>query len=280
MIYTYCYFNGKILPLSEASLPLNDLSVIRGYAVFDFLRTYYKKPFLLSDYLERFFASAHSMRLSIKESKEEIQNAILKLLEINSINNEVGIRLALTGGTSEDGFTLTGPPNFFILIESLRYYPGDIQSTGIKLITHEYQRNYSHVKTTNYITAVNLQEMCKANQAADVLFVRGGLVLETTRNNFFLIKDNRLVTPKENVLIGRTRNFLLSIADKLIAKQERDIQMSELDTADEIFIIGTSKGIIPVTKIDDRIISSGLPGPITLRLISLFDQEVMKIQKK
>lgn len=279
MIYPKCYFNGAIKPLEACALPLNDLGVIRGYAVFDYLRTYYLKPFLTDHYLDRFLDSAKAMHLDIKESRKEISAIIQQLIQANEITEDVGIRLALTGGTSADGYTLTGPPSFFMLIESLPNAKTLIEN-GIKIITHEYYRTLSKVKTTNYITAVKLQQLCKAQKANDVLFIYQGLVLETTRNNFFIVKQGQIITAADNILLGRTRQFVLSIAENLAEIQERPIGVEELMSADEAFTTGTSKGIVPVVQIDDMIIGNGAPGPITRKLIGIFFEKVELLQSK
>jgi len=269
----FCFLNGDIIPSEDASVSLNDLALIRGYGIFDFLRTYNSKPFLLDKYLDRFYNSAEKLRLPIEYGKEKLTEIINELLIKNKID-EVGIRLVLTGGESKDSFSI-GVPNLFILIEKLPEYPSNYFDEGIKLITLNHQRVLPEIKMTNYLTAISLQPLCLKQNAQDILYVYNGCILETTRSNFFMIKDSKVVTPKEDVLIGRTRNFVLEIATKLYPVEERLIKKDEILEADEIFITGTTKQIMPVAHIDRTQIKNS-PGPITRQLMKAFNDFVGK----
>lgn len=268
----YCYLNGKILPFAKASLPLNDLCVLRGYGVFDFLRTYNGKPFLLNEHLTRLRNSAREIGLTLPLSLSKLKNIIDQLLKKNG-HEESYIRIVLTGGPTNDGITPSSP-TLFILTDKLKPVPASLYKKGIKLMTHEYLRDLPRAKTTNYIEAVRLQKKKQRVGAFEILYVAEGKILECTTSNFFLFRGPTLVTPKNDVLIGTTRNVVIALAKKHCTVEERDILLSERETANEAFITATNKEILPVVKIDNRVIGNGKVGPNTNLLLRLFREYV------
>jgi len=136
----------------------------------------------------------------------------------------------------------------------------------------EYQRFLPETKTINYLPAIWLLPKLKTQGAIEPLYHFKGKILETARGNFFLVKNNTLITPKENILLGITRKYLIECARKNFEIEEREVTIEEIDTADEIFITGTSKHVLPVTQIDNKIIADGKPGVVTLRLMEAFNR--------
>jgi D-alanine transaminase/branched-chain amino acid aminotransferase len=272
-MYPFCFFGNKIVNTSETSVSIRDLGMLRGYGIFDYLCTQNRKPFLLEKYLERFRNSAREMRLSIPVSDEEITSATHEMIRLNHPEGEAGIRLILTGGHSEDGFSI-GKPTFYIMMEEMPVYPRSSFEEGTKLITCEYLRHLPHIKTTNYIPAINLQPQCEAAGATDILYKYKDLLLETTRSNFFIFRGDVLVTANRNILIGRTRNFVIGLAASLFKVEERDLAEKELAEATEAFITGTTKKITPIVAVDGKPIGSGKPGGNTRKLMQIFDEKL------
>jgi branched-chain amino acid aminotransferase len=142
---------------------------------------------------------------------------------------------------------------------------------GYKLITSSLQRVSPEAKTTNYIAAVRALKEAELRGANDALFVsEQGHVLEATRSNFFIFLGDTLVTPREGVLIGITRNVVLELARGRFAIEERPILMTELLAADEAFITSSSREITPIVQIDERAIGDGKPGSRTYELEQRF----------
>ena len=245
------YINGEFISIENASIPINDLGIQRGYGVFDFLRVAGNKPFFIDDHLDRFFYSAEVMRLKIKQERTELKSIIQELINTNKLNHS-GIRLILTGGESVDGYIISDP-RLSIIQQSLKPPPDKLPDTGIKLVSNEYQRQLPHVKTTDYLMAIWLQPWMKEKNADDILYHQNGYISECPRSNFFIInKENILVTPKEKILHGITRKKVIEIVKKLgIEIQERDIHLNEIENAKEAFITSSTKRILPVAKIDE-----------------------------
>lgn len=266
----YFLLNGKIVKNSDAFLGITDLALLRGFGIFDFCRTQNGKPLLLEKYLDRLFNSAQCIDLKIPYSKEFVKESIDQLLEKNGII-ESGIRMVLTGGYTENGYT-PGDPNFFILIEKINFPDPSYYDKGIKLILHEHQRELSHIKSINYLTPISIRKKIEQANAFDVLYHSKGRILEVSRSNIFIVKNNKLITPRENILRGITRATVIRLAKGNFKVEERDIHIEELFQADEVFMTGTTKRILPVRKIDDHIfIKEGL-GKVTGSLKSLYQE--------
>ena len=268
-----CYFNGEVMALKDARLSPNDLGVLRGYGIFDYLRTYNGIPFLLDQHLDRLYNSLDLMGLVIPDTRNDIKLAINELMKRSSLK-DAGFRLVVTGGESPDGFSFNRP-HLFILIDELPVYEDLVWTNGVKLMTHEYLRDTPEIKSINYIEAIRMQPERIRKNAFDILYTYNNKVLECTRSNFFLFHGDALVTPKDNVLIGRTRNLVLQLANSEFKIEERDIERDEILSADEAFLTGTTKKVMPVNYIDDTKISNGLAGKNSLRLKALFDQYVI-----
>jgi branched-subunit amino acid aminotransferase/4-amino-4-deoxychorismate lyase len=266
----YFFLNGKILSASEAVLRITDLALLRGFGIFDFMRTHRKKPFLMDKYLTRFFNSARHMELEIPYGREKIADIIHELLEKNRIY-EAGIRIVLTGGYTSNGFT-PAEPNFFILIERINFPPADYYKNGVKLFFYQHQRELSQIKSINYLSPIFLRSRIKEAGTYDVLYHFNNHILEVSRSNFFIIRDQKIITPDNHVLPGITRSSVIDIARKHFSVTERPVHVDELREADEAFMTGTTKKVLPVIQVGDHIIGRGRPGPVTGKLMELFTE--------
>jgi D-alanine transaminase/branched-chain amino acid aminotransferase len=177
--------------------------------------------------------------------------------------------MVLTGGYTENGYT-PGDPNFFILIEHINFPGQDLYEDGIKLHFLEHQRELSHIKSINYLTPISIRKTLAEEGAYDVLYHSRGNVLEVSRSNIFIVRDGTIITPVKNILPGITRSTVIGLARDSFPVEEREIPVQELYMADEVFMTGTTKRVLPVRQIADHIIHHGKPGPVTQKLKSLY----------
>jgi branched-chain amino acid aminotransferase len=264
------YVGGRWVHPHEATLSINDIAVLRGYSVFESLRTYDRHPFHLDEHLKRLYQSAVLIGLEIPWSSRFIADIIRETIARNTYKH-ASIRLLLTGGESDDGITPSGKPVLVVMITPLGERDMERFARGIKLIITRLQREVPEAKTTNYMAAVQALKEAANRGAADALFVdEQGHVQEATRSNFFIFRGDILVTPRDGVLHGITRNVVLQLAQGRFAVEERPILLEELPLANEAFITSSSKEITPVVKIEDLVIGSGKPGPRTTELEQRF----------
>ena len=268
------YIDGRWVHPDDATISINDIAVLRGYSVFESLRTYHRRPFHLNEHLTRLYRSAVLIEMTIPLSSAQIADVIREIIARNTYLH-ASIRLLVTGGVSEDGILPSGIPTLVVMITQLGERDMERFARGCKLITTKLQRVSPEAKTANYIAAVRALKEAVRRDAEDALFVNErGHVLEATRSNFFIFRGDTLVTPRKGILIGITRNVVLELAQSIFAIEERPILLEELALADEAFITSSSKEITPVVQIDDIMIRDGKPGPRTNQLEQLFIEMV------
>jgi D-alanine transaminase/branched-chain amino acid aminotransferase len=263
------FLNDRFVEDHEALLHVSDLSMQRGYAIFDFFRTLNGVPLFLNDHFDRFYVSAEAMHLPMKKSRVELSTIIRELIKRSALT-EAGIRIMLTGGESSDSYH-PAEPNLIITCKPMKTSTQSDFEKGFSIITHEYQRELPHVKSINYLMAVWLQPLLKEKQADDILYYNKESITEFPRSNVFIITaDNKLVTPVHQILKGITRKNILLLAAEMMPVEERDIAVDELMNATEVFLTSTSKKIMPVLKINNRTIGTGKPGTTTKILYHKF----------
>jgi D-alanine transaminase/branched-chain amino acid aminotransferase len=257
----FVYVNDQFVPAGQAVLHYSDLAIQRGYGIFDFFRVTRGRAVFLDHHLDRFYHSAGRMRLEVGKSREELKGVLAELLRRNGLA-ESGVRINLTGGYSEDAYSI-GRPNLVITQRALPGV-GDLLERGLKLVTYEHRRQIADVKTLDYLMAIWLQPFVKGRGADDVLYQQGGVVSECPRSNFFIVgADGRIRTPGEHVLKGVVRGHVLRIAGGRFDAGEGPVRVEEIAGAREAFITSTTKGPVPVVAVDGRAVGNGRPGEVT-----------------
>lgn len=266
----YYNVNGEVVPSQEAVLQVNDLAILRGYGIFDYFLVMDGQPLFFEDYLDRFQRSAELMHLDLPGGRAELAGRIRQLIERNDMENGA-IRLVMTGGYSDDGYTPKAA-NLLVMAHDFHRPSADHYAKGVKLITHPYLREVPEVKTINYLMGIRLIPKLQRAGALEPLYHDGRLLRESVRSNFFLVMPgDKIVTPNREILFGITRKQVLAAAAPHFKVEERDVAIEELRTAREAFVTGSNKGVMPVVQVDDQVFGDGRPGPVTRRLIDLFE---------
>jgi branched-chain amino acid aminotransferase group I len=266
-------------PRAEAKVSVFDSSVQGGDAVWEGLRIYEGRIADLDRHLDRLFDSAKAMAFTNVPSREEVRQAIFQTLAANGMRDGAHIRLTLTRGEkvtsgmsphwNQQGCTL------IVLAEWKA--PVYDNGNGIRLITSAVRRNSpqcvdSKIHHNNLINNILAKIEANVAGADDALMLDlGGFVSETNATNVFLVKRGVLMTPHaDSCLPGITRATVMAIADREgIPLKERNLSLSEIYTADEMFVTGTMGEVTPVLEVDGRAIGTGAPGPLTARLQQL-----------
>lgn len=268
------HVDGKFVPAAQAVIPVDDLAVIRGIGVFDLLRTYDGKPLFLKEHVTRLIASAAQINLELPWSHDHICQVALETLARNDLE-EANIRIIVTGGSSHDFITPQGKPRLLVLVTPLPRLPEWWFQKGIKVVTVLTERRIPGAKSIDYIPAAMALKQAKAQDAVEAIYVdRSGRALEGTTCNLFAVIEGKLVTPDSGILSGITRKVVLDIAREILPVVPRDLPLTELLSAGEVFITGTSKGLVPVVQVDGTTIADGKPGPQTLRIMKALADHV------
>jgi len=264
------YVNGNFVPAEQATLPVNDLSIVRGYGVFDYTRSYHGKPFKLHEHILRLERSAKAIQLALPWTTQELETIVQATFDRNDYP-DAGIRIVVTGGSSDDFMTPHQQPSLLVMITPLKGSAAQQQAEGVKITTVEMARVLPTVKSINYMGAVIAIEAAKRQGAVEAVYrTRDGRLTEGTRTNLFAFCGNQLITPKDEVLDGITRAVVMEIAEDDFEVVEGELYYADLQKYDELFITSSTKEIMPVIQVDEQIVTDGKPGPKTHKLIELF----------
>jgi branched-chain amino acid aminotransferase len=267
---TVYFVDGAFVPAEKAMIPVDDLAVLRGIGICDIMRTFHKKPYFVDEHIDRLMESGKKIGLALPWTRAEIKQIVVDTLEKNPGLEEVNIRIVITGGSSPDFITPTGRPRLIVMITPINKLPEEWYTRGVKVITLVQERPLAGAKVTAYIPAAMALNQAKALGATEVIYIdRNHNALEGTTSNLFAFFGGTLVTPPaDGILKGITRKVILSLARDRFEISESPIPLEKLLTADEVFITGTNKGVVPVVRIDDTPIGTGRPGPKTLTLMT------------
>lgn len=280
------YISGEYFARSEAKISVFDHGFLYGDGVFEGMRAYDGKVFRLRDHIVRLWESAKGIALEIPIDAEKMEKAINDTLAINGIKDGY-IRLIVTRGEGTLGLDhyLCHDPQVVIIADNLALYPVELYENGLEIVTASTIRiNPSmlspQVKSMNYLNNILAKiEAYKAGCAEVLMLNSRGEVAECSGDNVFIYKRGMLHTPppEAGILEGITRRVVLEIAARIgLNVKEAPMTRHDVFTADECFLTGSAAELIPVVKLDSRIIGSGKPGNITKKLLTLFQEEARK----
>lgn len=264
-----CFHKEKFTPSVDCVLPITDMLIQRGVGVFESIRTYGGKTFAMGMHLERLAHSASQCCINTEKIIEKLPQIIKEgMAHPAAPRSECLIKPFITGGSVNQHGSFPDP-DFFVTFDELDT-PGRASRQGVELVPNFVDRPCPTIKTTSYITG--LIPLGGSGQAFETLYCPCGEITESMASNFFLCIDDTLITaPLDRVLSGVTRSILLTLAaENGIKTEERCPLMSELKIAQEAFITGSIKEILPVVKIGDQVINGGKPGFLTKRLYGIF----------
>ena len=272
--------DGEFVPKEEAKVSVFDHGLLYGDGVFEGIRSYRARVFKFDEHLRRLYDSAKAIMLDIPMTIADMEEAVLETLRRNSLSDAY-IRLIVTRGVGDLGLDpgKCPMPTIIIITDKITLYPPEAYEEGLQIATVSTRRNYSEaisprVKSLNYLNNILANIEGKQAGAFEALMLNAeGYVCECTGDNIFFVKDSMVVTPPTyvGILEGVTRNVVIALAQELgLTVGERLFTRHDLYIADECFLTGTAAEIIPVVKIDSRVIGNGVPGAITQKLTSEF----------
>ena len=265
------YVNEEFVSADKATITVHDMGLLRGYGVFDFMRTYGERPFHLLGHIKRLIRSATLIGIDVPWSEEQLARITLETLQKNN-HGESNIRIVITGGVSPDSITPQNDPSLLVMVTPLHALPKAWYTDGVKVITTHVERFMPEAKTTHYIPGILALENARKQQAIESIYVdRHGNLKEGTTTNIYAFIGGKLITPATGILHGITRQVILELADGVFDVEMRNIKEEEIRLMDEAFLSASNKEIVPVTEIDCVAIGQGTPGKQTQKLRELFN---------
>jgi branched-chain amino acid aminotransferase len=266
------YIDGKYYPKDKAMISVFDHGLLYGDGIFEGLRIYDGNIFRLDAHLERLYESAKTIMLNIPLTIGELREACAETVRKNNLRDGY-IRLVITRGVGDLGLDPRKCPRatVLIIVDKIKMFPPEFYTKGLELATVPTTRNTADalnpkIKSLNYLN--NVMAKLEANNMGveeGLLLNSQGYVTEGTGDNIFILKEGVLQTPPtyDGALAGITRSSVIHMAKKMgYLVEKKTLTRHDLYNAEECFLTGTAAELIPVVKIDGRVIGKGVPGPI------------------
>lgn len=276
------FLDGQFYDKQDAKISVFDHGLLYGDGVFEGIRFYNGRVFRLEEHIDRLYDSAKAICLTIPMTPAEMTEALLETIRQNELKDGY-VRLVVTRGVGDLGLNplLCPKASVFIIAAKITLYPEDMYKNGLTVVTCATRR-IPHgalspmVKSLNYLNNVLAKiEAQQAGAGEGLMLNEQGYVAECTGDNIFTVKNGQVFTPpiSAGALAGVTREAMFHIAAQLgVTITEPNMTRYDIYTADECFLTGTAAEVIPVAKLDTRVIGDGKPGPLTLKFIEKFHE--------
>jgi branched-chain amino acid aminotransferase len=274
------FVDGKYYDECTARVSVFDHGLLYGDGIFEGIRIYNGRVFRLKEHIDRLFHSAKGILLEIPMSRAELANITVETCRKNKLRDGY-IRLLVTRGVGNLGLNprTCKKPSVIIIADKIQVYPQELYARGMDIVTVPTVRNLHSalnpaVKSLNYLN--NIMAKIEANNAGveeAVMLNAEGFVSECTADNLFIVRNGELFTPplSAGALYGITRQTVIELAQAAGWKvSEPNLTRYDLFIADECFLTGTGAEIMPVVKIDGRVIGTGKPGKLTRTLVEKY----------
>ena len=271
------YIDGKFFSERDAKVSVFDHGLLYGDGIFEGIRAYNGRVFKLREHIDRLFCSAKAILLNIPLSHAAMMQAVVDTLRANRIRDGY-VRLVVTRGPGTLGLNPNRckKPSVIVIADKIQLYPEVYYTKGMEIVTVPTTRNLHSalnpaIKSLNYLN--NILAKIEANQAGceeAVMLNAEGFVAECTGDNLFIVKGGELFTPplSAGALYGITRATVIELAKAAgMTVSEPNLTRYDLFNADECFLTGTGAEMVPVVKIDSRVIGTGRPGSVTKKLV-------------
>jgi branched-chain amino acid aminotransferase len=280
------YINGKLYDQNEAKVSVFDHGLLYGDGIFEGIRIYDGCIFRLDQHIERLEKSARAINLVLPWSHDELCEAVVESCVANDLHNGY-IREVITRGVGNLGLNpkTCHDPQHIVIADKISLYPEEYYKNGMSIITVATRRNNSAalppmVKSLNYLNNIMAKMEAQTAGFMEALMLNDqGYVAECTGDNFFIVDKGVLITPPVSAgsLGGITRGAVIDAAKEAgVELAEKILTRYDVWVSDEMFLTGTAAELVPITKVDDRPIGTGKPGPVTAKLLEIFRKNVRK----
>ena len=277
--------NGRITDAESAVIPAFDHGFLYGEGVYETLRTYHRVPFLFERHMRRLRNSASLMALAVPYTDDDMLGLVRQTMAAHAGLDEAYIRILLTRGVGELTYNPAAcpRPTLMIIVKPFPMPPDRSFTEGIRVSLVGVRRNHPAalnpmIKSNNLLNnALAMQEALGRGAEEALMLNQDGDIAECSQSNFFIVKGGEVLTPhlSAGLLPGITREYVLQLAADLgYQAREARVTPTDLTTASEAFITGTTREVTPVVAVDDRQIGNGQPGPVTTRLLKEFRARV------
>lgn len=279
--------NGRITGQQDAVISVFDHGFLYGEGIYETLRTYGGEPFLYERHLRRLRRSAELISLRVPFTDGELAQRITATMAAARLDGEAYIRVLVTRGIGELTYDLsaTPDPSVVIIVKPHAQPSVDVYEKGVRVALVEVVRNHPGtvspmIKSNNLLNcALAMQEAYRKGAFEGVMRNYRGELTECTQSNLFVVHAGAALTPplESGLLPGITREFLFEVgAEAGIPVREQVLRDEDLTGADEAFLTGTTREIVPIVDVDGVAIGTGVPGPVTRALMAAFQRAAVR----
>lgn len=270
------YINGEFVSLDEKVIPIEERGHQFGDGVYEVVRFYNGKPFMLTEHLERLIRSATAIMLPISETLADFQKLVLSGVEKAQLSH-CNVYIQITRGIAHRNHLFPKVPvSITMTVREAKPLSAEQREKGVSAITHKDERWANcYIKSLNLLPNILAKQTAHESGCYEAILVREGNVTEGSSSNVFYVKEGAVITPplSKHILPGITRMVVKNIASEInIPFIERNFSQDDLTQADEAFITSTTSEILPVIAINDMKIGAGVPGDMTKRLYNEFQK--------
>ncbi len=284
------YVNGRISSAGEAVIPVYDHGFVYGEGIYETLRTYNRVPFLFDRHMRRLRASAKHLQLDVPFDNATLLKWIEETVAAAGEMKEAYIRILLTRGVGELTYEIkaTPRPSLVIIVKPVDEPSKKMDDEGIPISLVPILRNHPGsvnplIKSNNLLNnALAMQEAYRRGGEEGLMLNYRGEISECSQSNFFMVRGGVALTPRSaaGLLEGVTRAFLFEVGQEVgVQVREETLYPPDLESAEEVFITSTTRELSPVVRIDDRVIGTGKPGPVTRKLLEGYRRRAMELTR-
>lgn len=272
------YVNGKFVSLDEKVIPIDERGHQFGDGVYEVIRFYGGKPFMLAEHLERLMKSAKAIRLPVTQSADDFRQIIFTAVEKSGLS-DCYVYLQITRGIAKRNHLFPDVPvSVTMTVREATPLAAEVREKGVSAITREDERWANcYIKSLNLLPNILAKQEAHDAGAFEAILIRDGVVTEGSSSNVFIVKNGTVITPplSKHILAGITRMAVLNILKETgIPYEEKNFSEKELLGADEVFITSTTSEVLPVVSINGLPVGSGKPGELTKRIYKEFQKRI------
>ncbi len=272
------YLNGRVLPLERACISVLDRGFLFGDGVYEVIPAYGGRLFRLQQHLRRLDQSLAGIRMSNPHTDAEWE-AILNGLLSHMGSGDSSVYLQVTRGIApnrEHNFPEHEQPTVFAMASPMAAPPAKLTECGVAAITLDDTRWFHcHIKAITLLPNVLLRQQAADAGAFEAILLRSGYAIEGAASNLFVVTDDLLITPPKgpHLLPGITRDLIIELAARNgIPYRETSIPKDLLAKSQEVWLTSSTREIVPVTRLNERPVGDGQPGPLWRRMIALYQK--------
>jgi len=265
------YLNGQLTPLSEAKIPVLDRGFIFGDGIYEVIPMYDGKPFRGEQHIARLFRSLATIGIPNPHNAEQWLALIASVVQANDLRDQM-IYIQVTRGVAKraHAFPKEVTPTVFIMTNTMVLPSAEVRAAGVACVSMEDRRWLNcQIKSTSLLGNVLAAQFAAENEVTEAIQFRDGFLSEASSSNVWIVKDGKLsAPPKDNLILEGIRYGLIEelCAAQGIVFEARKITQAEVFAADEVLLSSASKEVLPVVRIDDKIVGNGMPGAVFAKL--------------